>query len=460
MSNHKNTDELSQTEEEEISKELLRAVISTVKSGDVNALKDLVGELHSSDLADLIENLPAKRRNKFIRLMGDDFNLDTYAELEEPVRAKIVEDMPNAEVADVIRKLESDDAVYLIEDLEEAEQSKILEQIPEIERAPLERSLEYPEDSAGRLMQAEFIAVPPFWSVGQTIDYMRETTDLPNIFSEIYVINPDFHLLGIITLDRLLRSGRPILVSDIMDTSHHQIDANLDQEEVARQFERYNLFSMPVVDQDKRLLGVVMIDDIVDVIHEEAEEDIHRLGGVGDEALTDTVLNITKSRFTWLMINLFTAILASIVINMFDATINEKVALAVLMTVVASMGGNAAVQTMTVSVRALATKELTPVNALRIVSREGMVGVINGVLFAVVTGLVTLIWFQSIGLAVIMGTAMIFNMIIAGLSGILIPILLERLKIDPAVASSVFVTTVTDVFGFFSFLGLAALFLV
>lgn len=460
MSTHHDTDELSQSEQEEISKALLRDVVSCVKSGDVNALKDLVGELHSSDLADLIENLPAKRRNKFIRLLGDDFNLDTYAELEEPVRAKIVEDMPNAEVADVIRKLESDDAVHLIEDLEEAEQSKILEQIPEIERAPLERSLEYPEDSAGRLMQAEFIAVPPFWSVGQTIDYMRETSDLPNIFSEIYVINPDFHLLGIITLDRLLRTGRPILVSDIMDTSHHLIDANLDQEEVARQFERYNLFSMPVVDHDKRLLGVVMIDDIVDVIQEEAEEDIHRLGGVGDEALTDTVLNITKSRFTWLAINLFTAILASIVINMFDATINEKVALAVLMTVVASMGGNAAVQTMTVSVRALATKELTPVNAFRVVSREGMVGVINGLLFAVVTGIVTLVWFQSMGLALIMGAAMIFNMIIAGLSGILIPILLDRMKIDPAVASSVFVTTVTDVFGFFSFLGLAALFLV
>ena len=460
MSTQQNTDEISQGEQEEISKALLRDVDMCVETGDVEALKGLVGELHSSDLADLIENLPAKRRNKFIRLMGDDFNLDTYAELEEPVRAKIVEDMTNAEVADVIRQQETDDAVYLIEDLEEAEQSKILEQIPEVERAPLERSLEYPGDSAGRLMQAEFIAVPPFWSVGQTIDYMRETSDLPNIFSEIYVINPDFHLLGIITLDRLLRSGRPILVSDIMDTSHHQIDAKLDQEEVARQFERYNLFSMPVVDNDKRLLGVVMIDDIVDVIQEEAEEDIHRLGGVGDEALSDTVLNITKSRFTWLSINLLTAILASIVINLFDATINEKVALAVLMTVVASMGGNAAVQTMTVSVRALATKELTPVNAFRVVTREGMVGVINGVLFAVVTGLVTLIWFQSIGLALIMGAAMIFNMIVAGLSGILIPILLERLKIDPAVASSVFVTTVTDVVGFFSFLGLAALFLV
>lgn len=464
MSKHQITDEERQSEQladkEEISKTLIKDVISSIKANDVDALIKLVGELHSSDLADLIENLPAKKRNKFISLLGDDFNLDTYAELEEPVRTKIVEDMPNDEVADVIRQLETDDAVYLIEDLEEEEQTKILEQIPEVERAPLERSLEYPEDTAGRLMQAEFIAVPPFWSVGQTIDYMRETTDLPNIFSEIYVINPDFHLLGIITLDRLLRTGRPISVSDIMDTSHHQIDANLDQEEVARQFERYNLFSMPVVDQDKRLLGVVMIDDIVDVINEEAEEDIHRLGGVGDEALTDTVLNITKSRFTWLAINLFTAILASIVINMFDATINEKVALAVLMTVVASMGGNAAVQTMTVSVRALATKELTPVNALRIVSREGMVGVINGVLFAVVTGLVTLVWFQSTGLALIMGAAMIFNMIIAGLAGILIPILLERFKIDPAVASSVFVTTVTDVFGFFSFLGLAALFLV
>lgn len=455
-----NSNEATTSGEEEVNRDFVRSVIAAIDEHAGAALKQMVNELHESDLADLLENLPPNHRNDFIDLMGDDFNIDVYAQLEEPVRAQIVEDMPNEMVADVIRQLDTDDAVYLIEDLGEAEQTAILEQIPEVERAPLERSLEYPDDSAGRLMQAEFIAVPPFWSVGQTIDYMRETSDLPDAFSEIYVINPDFHLLGIVPLNRLLRSGRPIRVSDIMNEDHKIIEAELDQEEVARQFERYNLLSAPVVDTDQRLLGVVTVDDIVDVIHEEAEEDIHRLGGVGDEALSDTVVNITKSRFTWLLINLFTAILASIVISMFDATINEKVALAVLMTIVASMGGNAATQTMTVSVRALATKELTPVNAFRIVSREGMVGLANGVLFAVVTALVTLAWFQSVGLAVIMGAAMIFNMFVAGLSGILIPMVLDRLKIDPAVASSVFVTTVTDIVGFFSFLGLAALFLI
>lgn len=455
-----NEKEMAQPELEEVNKDLLRSVMGAMDADDIVNLKKMVAELHSSDLADLIEHLPSAKRNTFINLMGDDFDLDTYAELEEPVRAQIVEDMPNEQVADVLRQLDTDDAVYLIADLEETEQNKILEQIPEVERAPLERSLEYPEDSAGRLMQADFIAVPPFWSVGQTIDYMRETADLPDDFSEIYVINPDFHLLGIVPLDKLLRAGRPTIVSDIMSDDHQLVDANLDQEEVARQFERYNLISMPVIDNDKRLLGVVTVDDIVDVINEEAEEDIHRMGGVGDEALTDTVYNITKSRFTWLAINLFTAILASIVINMFDATINEKVALAVLMTVVASMGGNAATQTMTVSVRALATKELNPLNAVRIITREGMVGITNGLLFAIVTALVTLVWFQSVGLAVIMGAAMIVNMFVAGLSGILIPITLERYKIDPAVASGVFVTTVTDIIGFFSFLGLAALFLV
>ncbi len=452
--------EAPQVEQEEVNRDLVKAVTSAIKKKSPQDLKKLVGQLHESTLADLLENLPAKKRNQFIELMGDDFNVEVYPELEEPVLAQIVEQMPNEQVVDVVRQLDSDDAVYVIEDLEEAEQTKILEQIPEVERAPLERSLEYPEDSAGRLMQAEFIAVPPFWSVGQTIDYMRETTDLPDQFSEIYVINPDFHLLGIVTLDRLLRTGRPIEVNQIMNSDLHLIEADLDQEEVARQFERYNLLSAPVVDQDQRLLGVTTVDDIVDVIQEEAEEDIHRLGGVGDEALTDTVFNITKSRFTWLMVNLFTAILASVVISFFDATINEKVALAVLMTVVASMGGNAATQTMTVAVRALATKELNPVNAVRIVSREGLVGLANGILFAIVTGLVTLVWFQSSGLALIMAAAMVFNMLVAGLSGILIPMVLERFKIDPAVASSVFVTTVTDVVGFFSFLGLAALFLV
>lgn len=443
-----------------VNKELLRSVTQAIDENAPEELKRLVSEFHETTLADLLENLPAKKRNQFIELMGDELKIDVYAELEEPVLAQIVEDMPNEQVADVVRQLDTDDAVYVIEDLEEEAQTEILEHLPEVEAAPLKRSLEYPEDSAGRLMQAEFIAVPPFWSVGQTIDYMRETENLPESFSEIYIINPDFHLLGVVSLDKLLRTGRPTQVSDIMNTDLNLIAAHLDQEEVARQFERFNLLSGPVVDEDQRLLGVVTVDDVVDVIHEEAEEDIHRLGGVGDEALTDTVLNITKSRFTWLMINLFTAILASFVINMFDATINEKVALAVLMTIVASMGGNAATQTMTVSVRALATKELTPVNALRVVSREGLVGLANGLLFAIVTGLVTLVWFQSAGLAVIMGTAMIFNMLVAGLSGILIPMVLERYNIDPAVASSVFVTTVTDVVGFFSFLGLAALFLV
>jgi len=460
MALDKNTLDASQLSPKEVDRSLVRAVISALENNSLPKLKSLVGELHESTLADLLENLSANNRNHFIDLMGDELNIEVYPELEEPVLAQIVDDMPNEQVADVVRKLDSDDAVHLIEELDLSDQTQVLEQIPEVERAPLERSLEYPEDSAGRLMQAEFIAVPPFWSVGQTIDYMRETKDLPDSFSEIYIINPDFHLLGIVALDHLLRSGRPVKVSEIMNEEHQLVEAVLDQEEVARQFERYNLLSAPVIDENQRLLGVVTIDDVVDVIQEEAEEDIHRMGGVGDEALSDTVINITKSRFTWLMVNLFTAILAAMVINLFDATINEKVALAVLMTVVASMGGNAATQTMTVSVRALATKELTPVNALRVVLREGLVGLLNGGVFAVVTGLVTLVWFGSPVLAVIMGAAMIFNMFVAGLCGILIPMVLERFHIDPAVASGVFVTTVTDVFGFFSFLGLAAVFLV
>ncbi len=324
----------------------------------------------------------------------------------------------------------------------------------------LERSLDYPEDSAGRLMQSDVIAVPPFWSVGQVIDYMRETADLPDEFSQIFVVDPTRKLIGVVELNRLLRSKRPMLISAIMDENSRTIPVDLDQEEVARQFERYNLMSAAIVDTDGRLVGVVTADDVVEVVKEEAEEDIYRLAGVGDETVSDTVVSTSRSRLPWLGVNLLTAMLASTVISFFGATIDQMVALAVLMPICASMGGNAGTQTMTVAVRALATRDLSTVNAWRVILRESLVGLINGITFAVLIGLIAYLWFQSPGLGLVIASAMVINLLAAALAGILIPITLDRFGADPAVASGVFVTMVTDVVGFMAFLGLATAWLV
>ena len=440
--------------------DFVRAVELALEEGDVKQVRSLAGDIYDADLADLIELLRADERGKLIDALGDDFNPETLSELEEPVRDQVLEAMPNEQVVEAVRELESDDAVYLLEDLDESEQSEILSKLPRPERAVLQRALDFPEDSAGRLMQTDYISVPPFWSVGQTIDYMREDEDLPNTFSFIWVVDPSHHLIGRVPLDRLLRAKRPVIIREIADDDVHQVTAEEDQEEVALEFERYDLISAPVIDEDERLLGVITADDIMEVLKEEAEEDIHRLGGVGDESLYDTVFRTSRNRVVWLAVNLATAVLASWVISLFDATIEQMVALAVLMPIVASMGGNAGTQSMTVAVRALATKELGPVNAVRVVSREALVGLLNGLLFATIMGTLAFFWFGSGTLGLVIAAAMIINLLVAGLFGILIPMGLDSINIDPAVASGTFVTTVTDVVGFFAFLGLAAIWLV
>ena len=440
--------------------EFVRAVELALEEDKDEEVRTLAGAIHDADLADLIEHLRAEQRAQLIEALGEDFSAGTLRELEEPVRDQVLEALSNEQVAEAVRELDSDDAVYLLEDLEESEQSDILAKLTKSERAALQRALEFPDDSAGRLMQSDYISVPPFWSVGQTIDYMRDEDDLPADFTQIWVVDPAHHLIGRVPLDRLLRSRRPVTIDDITDTEVHQITAEEDQEEVALEFERYDLISAPVVDNDGRMLGVITADDIMEVLQEEAEEDIHRLGGVGDESITDTVFRTLRNRFVWLLVNLATAILASWVISLFDATIEQMVALAVLMPIVASMGGNAGTQSMTVAVRALATHDLGPVNAARVITREALVGLVNGFLFAVIVGAVVYFWFGSYQLGLVIAAAMVINMAVAGLFGILVPMALEALDIDPAVASSVFVTTVTDVVGFFAFLGLAALWLV
>jgi len=431
----------------------VEGIEKALEEGDSAEVLRETRTLHDADLADLLEALPNPLRLQLINELGDDFDFTTLTELDDADRREILDAMTPAQVADGVRDLDNDDAVYILEDLDSEEQQEVLRQIPLQERSILSKALDYPDESAGRRMQTDFIAVPPFWTVGQTIDYMRESQDLPDEFYEIFVVDPTFRLIGTIALDKILRTQRTHLISKIMSDNKVTIHALEDQEEASRLFERYDLLSAAVVDDAERLVGVLTIDDIVDVIHEEADEDIKRLAGVGDETLSDKVWGAVKSRFTWLAVNLLTAIFASLVIGLFDATIEQMVALAILMPIVASMGGNAGTQTMTVAVRAIATNEIDNFNARRIILRETMVGVINGVIFAVVIAGIAIFWFGNWPLGVVIGVAMIVNMISAALAGILIPIGLDKLDVDPAVASTAFVTTVTDVVGFFAFLG-------
>jgi magnesium transporter len=439
--------------------ELAPAIAEALAAHDEAHIRSALANLQAPDLADLIEFLEPPQRVALVETLGVAFDPEALSELDEGVRDQLLRDLPQATVAKAVAELETDDAAYVLENLDANQRQEILAQIPSIDRAALERNLEYPEETAGRLMQTDFVAVPPFWTVGQVIDHMREADDLPDTFSDIYVIDPTYHVVGSVDLSRLLRTKREVPVETIMDGARQVVLATADQEEVARQFERYDLKSAPVVDANRRLVGVVTVDDVVEVIQEEAEEDLRRLGGVGDESLMDTVIDTVRNRFAWLLINLATALLASSVIKLFDATIGQMVALAVLMPVVASMGGNAATQTMTVTVRALATRDLGPANTLRVIVREASVGFINGVAFAAIVGLIVLFWFGVGTLGLVIATAMICNFLAAALAGIMIPLTLARFGYDPAVASGVFVTTVTDVVGFFAFLGLASLWL-
>lgn len=444
-------------DEERINPDFIAAVEAAIQAQDQFGLRALAGDLHEADTGDLLEMLSADERGDFVRLLGDEFDYTALTEIDEAVRLEVLEDLPPEAIAEGLEDLDSDDAVYILEDLDEDEQAAILGELPYADRAQLQKALDYPEESAGRRMQSEFIAVAPFWTVGQTIDYMREARDLPDSFYEIYVVDPTFKLLGSVHLDKILRTKRAEKVTSIMEETRQAVLATEDQEEVARRFERYNLVSSAVVDENERLVGVLTVDDIVDVIQEEAEEDLRALAGVGDEEISDTVVTIARSRLAWLVVNLGTAILASVVIAFFEDTIEAMVALAVLMPIVASMGGNAGTQTMTVAVRGIATQELSARNMMRVLNREILVSAVNGVALAFLIGVTAWLWFDNSGLGFVIAGAIIINMLFAGLSGLLIPIVLDRLDVDPAIASSVFVTTVTDVVGFFAFLGIAAI---
>ena len=441
---------------ERVDPALVEAVAEALETGA--PVDPLVEGLHAADLADLFEELPGDHRLGLLQTLGTDLQPEVLTHLDDAVREDVVAALSGIDLADAIVALDTDDAVEVFEDLEEDQQAEVLEQLSPSDRALLEEALTWPEDSAGRLMQRELVTVPVGWSVGDTIDYMRaRAAHLPRDFYDIFVVDDDRQPLGLIPLSRLMRNRRPIQVADILHTDLHLIPLEMDQEDVAFLFRQYGLVSAPVVNDAGRLVGVITVDDVVDVIHEEHEEDLMRLGGIGGDDFYHDVLRTTRLRFSWLLANLGTAIVASIAIGLFDAAIEQVVALAILMPIVASMGGNAGTQALTVSVRALAMKELNPSNALRIIGKELLVGGINGVLFAVLTGVVAWLWFGSPMIGAIIAVAMVINLIVAAVAGVAIPVFLDRLGIDPAIGSTVILTTVTDVVGFVAFLGLAAI---
>lgn len=435
-------------------------VSQAVLLSDVTTLRGVVEDMHEADLGALLEALDADERPRLISLLGSDFDFTALTEVDDAVREEILEELSAETVAEGVRDLDTDDAVYILEDLDDADKQEVLEKLTPAERVALQQGLDYPEGTAGRRMQTEVIAVPPFWTVGQTIDYLRETVDLPDRFFEIFVADPAHHFVGTVRLDHLLRTKRPVPVSDLVEEDRRVVRATEDLEDVARQFQRYNLVAAPVIDDAGRLVGVMTIDDVVDVIEQAADEDVKQLGGVdAAEELSDPVAKIAKSRFRWLFLNLLTAFLAAAVMGLFEAQLSQLVALAILAPIVASQGGNAATQTMTVAVRALATQELGDWNIRRFFTRELVVALLNGLAFALITGLVAALWFANAGLGLVIGIAMVINLLSAALAGVAIPFLLDRSGVDPAVSSGTFVTTVTDVVGFFAFLGTATLFL-
>lgn len=440
---------------------VVSAIVDALEAGDERVVRELVAPLHFSDSADLVERLSADQRRALLDITKDILDPEFFAELDETVRDDVVDIVGLDAMAEVVAELDTDDAVEIVEELEDHEQQQVLDAIPEADRTLIQEGLAYGEDTAGRLMQREFMAVPQFWDVGETIDFMRNSAEqdgwsLPEVFYDIVVVDPRHTPVGTIPLSTLLQAKRPVAVTAIMHEKMKLVPVGMDQEEVAFLFRQRDLVSAPVVNPEGRLVGMITIDDVVDVIDEEAEDDIMRMGGLKEDDLYSATLDTTKARFSWLFINLLTAILASTVIGFFQATIEQVVALAVLMPIVASMGGNAGTQTLTVAVRALATKELTATNARRQIGKEVLVGVINGVLFAVLMGGVAWAWFESPELGMVIALAMVANMIIAGLAGATIPLALQRAGVDPAIASSVFLTTITDVVGFLVFLGLGA----
>jgi len=443
----------------EFNKEFIRVVTAKIANNDALFITNSFKEIHPADAADIIEHLGQNDRESLIKLNNFNIDPEVFIELNESVQSEIITYLSSDSIVSILKNLESDDAIKILENVDEKDKNVILSSLPPKDRFALLESLSYPEDTAARIMQREFTAIPSNWSVGQTIDYLRENKDLPEEFLEIFIVDEEFKPIGTVPSSKVLTTSRETKMLSIMSASQQFIPVDMDKEEVGNLFENYNLNSAAVVDKTNKLVGMITNDDVLTVLKEEAEEDVLRLAGVGDEVITDGVLTKTKRRFNWLLLNLFTAFLATWVISLYGATIEQMIVLAFLMPIVASMGGNAGMQTLAVTIRSLATNDLTKNNFTTNILKEFNIGILNGIIFAIISSFVVQIWFKDIKLSIIISISMILTMIIAGLFGILIPITLKRMNIDPAISSSVFVTTITDVIGFVSFLAVAAYFL-
>ncbi len=442
----------------EFNKEFIKVVTDKIASNDAEFILNSFKEMHPADAADIIEHLNQNDRESLIKLNSFKVDPEVFVELNESIQSEIITYLSSESIVNILKNLESDDAIKILENVEEKDKNTILSSLPPKDRFALLESLSYPEDTAARIMQREFTAIPSNWSVGQTIDYLRENKELPDEFLEIFIVDEEFKPIGTIPSSKVLRTPRESKMLSIMSESQLLIPVDMDKEEVGNLFENYNLSSAAVVDKSDKLVGMITYDDVLTVLKEEAEEDVLRLAGVGDEEITDGVFTKTKRRFNWLLLNLFTAFLATFCISLYGATIEQMVVLAFLMPIVASMGGNAGMQTLAVTIRSLATKDLTKNNFTINVIKEFNIGILNGIIFAIISSLIVLIWFDDYILSLIISISMILTMIVAGLFGILIPVTLKKLNIDPAISSSVFVTTITDVIGFVSFLGVGAYF--
>ena len=450
-------DDILEREEEGLDVRRVEAVLDAVEAGNAALVAELLEPLHAADIADLLEQVSEDDRRALLRLYSLEIDGEILSEISDSIREEVIESLPPEVVAEAVRDLDTDDVVDILEDLEAPAQAVILSALESADRVAVERALSYPEYSAGRLMQREVVVAPEHWTVGEMIDHLRSADFLPDQFYHVILVDPRMKPVSYITLGRLLSARREVKLKAIVEDSFRTVEATEPEADVAYLFNQYHLISCPVVDENDRLVGVITIDDAMNVLDEEHQEDILRMAGVDDESsLSDTVLEAAKGRALWLFVNLLTAILASVVISLFAETINEMVALAVLMPIVASMGGNAGTQSMTVAVRAIATRDLTAQNAPRVIRREVAVGALNGLIFGLVMAGVAAVWFGVPVLAAVIGLAMVFTLMAAALGGIVIPMVLERFNIDPALASGPFVTTVTDVVGFFTFLGLAS----
>lgn len=440
--------------------ETVDAILHAVDAGDVAEIDRLTEPLHAADIADLFEQIGSTERAALLKLWSRGIDGEILSEIDEGIREEVIDALPHEVLADAVRELDTDDVVDILEDLDEPQQGRILEALEESDRAAVEQSLTYPEYSAGRLMQREIVTAPEHWTVGEAIDFLRGEVELPDQFYHVILVDPRWHPTGYVTLGKILSSKRATALKDITEDSFRTISVTEDEGDVAYAFNQYHLISAPVVDEHDRLVGVITIDDAMSVLDEEHEEDVLLLAGVGEEsAISDGVIDTVRQRVPWLLVNLFAANIAALVIAQFAGTIEAMVALAALMPVVASMGGNAGTQSLTVAVRALATKDLTSANAPRVVRREAVVGLLNGLIFAAVMGVVGFALYGSPMLGAVVGAAMIINQIVAALAGVLVPLTLEKFDFDPALASGTFVTTTTDIVGFFTFLGLASLIL-